>query len=129
MNETVLLYNFSGTPAGQKLKPILLKLRLKVRVVKPEEYLEPIGHLAGLKTIPGNGSHYEGGPLPEPMLLMKGFTEPLLDAFLLALRKQKLVIPLKAVLTEQNAVWNSLTLYEELKKEHTLMTTGQNRNS
>ena len=121
MNEMVLLYNFSGTPAGQKLKPILLKLRLRVRIVKPEEYLKPIGHLAGLKTIPGNESRYDGEPLPEPMLLMKGFTEPLLDTFLMALRKQKLVIPLKAVLTEQNAAWDSLTLYNELKKEHELM--------
>lgn len=121
MNETVLLYNFSGTPAGQKLKPILLKLRLKVRIVKPEEYLKPIGHLAGLKTVPGNELHYDGAPLPEPMLLMKGFSEPLLDTFLMALRKQKLVIPLKAVLTEQNAAWDSITLYNELKKEHELM--------
>ena len=121
MNETVLLYNFSGTPAGQKLKPILLKLRLKVRIVKPEEYLKPIGHLAGLKTVPGNELHYDGAPLPEPMLLMKGFSEPLLDTFLMALRKQKLVIPLTAVLTEQNAAWDSITLYNELKKEHELM--------
>ena len=49
--ETVLLYNFSGTEAGQKLKSILLKMRVRIRLVEPESYLEPVGFLAGIKGI------------------------------------------------------------------------------
>ena len=37
------------------------------------------------------------------------------------LRKEKIQIPLKAVLTPTNRHWNSLELYAEIKKEHEQM--------
>lgn len=46
--ETVLLYNIAGTPLASGLKPILLKMKIRVRVVTPDQYLQPIGLLAGL---------------------------------------------------------------------------------
>ena len=57
------------------------------------------------------------------MMVMCGFTGELLDILLFQMRKQGVgKIPLKAVLTDFNQHWNSLMLYEELKKEHEAMT-------
>ena len=123
MTATVLLYNLSGTEAGKKLKNILLKMRVRIRLVEPESYLEPIGHLAGLKDAKVSGQKYEGPGFSEQMMVMCGFTGELLDILLFQMRKQGVgKIPLKAVLTDFNQHLNSLMLYEELKKEHEAMT-------
>ena len=47
--------------------------------------------------------------------------ETMLDKALFLMRKEKVQIGLKAVLTETNQEWNSLELYEEIKKEHEYM--------
>ena len=121
--ETVLLYNFSGTEAGQKLKSILLKMRVRIRLVEPESYLEPVGFLAGIKGIDSSGLTYSETPFPEQMLIMRGFTGSRIDELLRELKKHRLPpIPLKAVVTENNQYWNSLQLREELIKEHEAMT-------
>lgn len=130
--ETVLLYNIAGTPLASGLKPVLLKMKLRVRVITPEQYFLPIGELAGLQnsdTVSGSAhtsSFSEDGEafeaFQEPMIVMSGFTSHRLNQFLLELRKKKLPpIPLKAVLTEHNRHWNSLTLFHELKAEHQAM--------
>lgn len=47
--ETVLLYQIKGTKTAVLLKPVLLKLGIRVRIVEPEQYLQSIGFLAGNK--------------------------------------------------------------------------------
>ena len=47
--ETVLLYQIKGTKTAALLKPVLLKLGIRVRIVEPEQYLQSIGFLAGNK--------------------------------------------------------------------------------
>ncbi len=45
-----------------------------------------------------------------------------LDQFLNAMRKQKIPkINLKAMLTEHNVKWDSMTLHDELAREHEAM--------
>lgn len=105
--ETVLLYNIAGTPLAAGLKPILLKMKLRVRVVSPEQYLQPIGYLAGLRDFEESPDKYvpkeSSETILEPMMVMSGFTNRRLDQLLLEMRKKKLPpIPLKAVVTEQN---------------------------
>ena len=55
------------------------------------------------------------------MLVMDPAGETMLDKALFLMRKEKVQIGLKAVLTETNQEWNSLELYEEIKKEHEYM--------
>ena len=56
------------------------------------------------------------------MLILKGFTDGMLDSFLHGFRKMKIQpVALKAVLTEANCGWNSLELHDELVKEHESM--------
>ena len=57
------------------------------------------------------------GPLTEPLLVMAGFDEKLLDRFLAAMRSEQLSISMKAVLTENNANWNALQLAGHIDQE------------
>ena len=44
-----------------------------------------------------------------------------LDALLTDLRRSRVLIPLKAVVTEDNAAWSSIKLHDELFREHEAM--------
>lgn len=120
--ETVLLYNIAQTPLASGLKPILLKMKVRIRVISPEQYDQPLGVLAGLPGFQELDNVYEGDGFSEPMIVLCGFTDQRLDQFLRELRKKKLPpIPLKAILTPHNQNWDSITLYQELKSEHEAM--------
>ena len=104
------------------LKPVLLKLGIRVRIVEPEQYLQSIGFLAGNKAFAESPEAYDGAGFDEPMMVMAGFSERKLDLFLTEMRRKKVPpIALKAIVTTQNQAWNSLQLYRELKEEHEKM--------
>ena len=59
----------------------------------------------------------------DEMAIMAGFSSAQIDAFIHALRKKGVGrIDYKAVLTPYNMKWDSVQLYEEIKKEHKMMT-------
>ena len=58
--ETVLLYQIKGTKTAALLKPVLLKLGIRVRIVEPEQYLQSIGFLAGNKAFAESPEAYDG---------------------------------------------------------------------
>lgn len=118
---SVLLYNMAGTKRGRELKFILVQLGAKIKNVEKEEYLKPIGEL--LKITPATETvNYEGEGFSEEMLVMDGFTGKQIDELSMRMRKNKMErIDLKAVVTETNQSWNSIELYEEIKKEHEQM--------
>ena len=62
--------------------------------------------------------------LQEEMLVLCNFSEARLDALLQGMRRSGIRIALKAMLTESNAGWTFLQLYEELLKEHAIMTNA-----
>ena len=98
--ETVLLYNFSGTETGRKLKSVLLKMHVRIKLVEPEQYLEPIGFLAGIKAIPETKETYTGEGFSDQMLIMRGFTGNRINELLYLIKKSGIPpIPLKAVIT------------------------------
>ena len=109
----VLMYNCSGDKFS-KLKQIFAMLRLRMRAVEPDRYHIPLGELAQ-----GNGEPGEmGEPLPEPLLVFCGLPQALFHQVLEVIRVAKLPpIPLKAVLTDTNRVWDTRQLYAELLKE------------
>lgn len=118
----VLLYNLDNSERGRKIKFILIRMGVRIKNVKKEDYLKPIGALAGLAGVEAGGSVYDGPGFTEEMLVMKGFTGTQIDDMILRFRKEKLEkINLKAVITETNKTWDSITLYENLKEEHEQM--------
>jgi len=130
--ELVLLYNIEGDKA-RKLKMIFVQNGMKIRTVAEEEYGLPMGVLTGVLTEEEAANPPEDIEWPdvtdesgitEEMLVLKGIFGKRLDILLAAMRRMKVVIPLKAVVTETNAYWNSLQLYHEIKKEHEVMTSG-----
>lgn len=123
MVPTVLLYNFEPERARQ-VKALCLPLRLRVRMVAPEEYTLTLGNLLDGKE-PGEPGE-PGETFSDEMLVMAGLPAPLMNRFLAAFRRKKLrPVALKAVITSTNIQWDSLTLYRELSAEDAAMRRGE----
>lgn len=123
MRETVLLYNFKDAERARKLKMALMPLGFRIKAVMKEDYLKPLGFLAGVKDMEDNGAVYEGEEFEDEMMIMAGFTSARVDVLLSALRKKGVGrINYKAVLTETNKNWDSVSLFKEIKREHEYMT-------
>ena len=115
MTQLILAYNFPAKHLA-KLRMAAMKLGVKVRPVEKREYLQSLGSFAG--SLGTFESVYDGENFPELMLVLCGFSQPMVNAFLSLLKASRLpAVPLKAVLTETNQGWNSLELHEELQKE------------
>ena len=111
---TVLMYNCSA-PGFSKLRQIFAMLKLRMRVVNPNQYDIPLIELAQGKGEP-NEALTEA--IPESMLVFCGVNGALCAQVLEVIRLTKLPpIPLKAILTEDNKDWNTIQLHEELLKE------------
>lgn len=122
MQPMILAYRL---PAKQlsRLRMLAMKAGARVRVVEKREYLDPIGSFCAIAG--AFDSMYDGEDLTEPMLVLAQFQDAKLSAFLQAMRASTLQpIALKAVLTETNAQWNSLELYEALREERDAMQQG-----
>ena len=119
----ILIYNMDN-PRKLKLMFICSQLKLRMISVPKADYNQPIGALVGMhRRVPGE---YTGDGFPEEMLVMVNFSNPLLNAFLGALRQNRLPgIALKAVLTPSNSEWDSVKLHDELLQEHLRMHGGK----
>lgn len=123
MKERVLIYNFTDQERARKLKMVLLPMGVKIRNVKTKEFLKPVGVLAGVKGLEDKDVEYEGEGFTDEMVVMAGFSSDKVDEFLYLLKKHGVgKINYKAILTDTNQHWNSIVLYEEIKKEHEKMS-------
>lgn len=123
MKQLILSYNLPAKHLA-KLRMAAMKLGVRVRPVEKREYLQSLGSFTGL--LGTFESVYDGENFPEPMLVLCGFSQPMVNTFLTLLKATRLPpVPLKAVLTETNQGWNSLELHDELKQEHEAMTAGK----
>lgn len=101
---------------------ICMSLRIRVRMIKKEEYLQPIGVLAGMKEAQESTVAYEGNELADEMMVFAGVTGSHLDQILFMMRKKGMKrIDYKAVLTDTNGEWTVPELFAELEKEHAAM--------
>ena len=99
--------------------------------MEKEEYLLPVGEVAEGRT--AESINEEAGvetketeaAFQDEMLLMCPENERMLDQALQRMRKEKVQVPLKAVLTEINKNWTSVALHDEILREHEKMTGGR----
>ena len=127
MKETVLLYNFTGGDRGLKLKQALLPLGFKLKAVEKKDFNKPVGLLAGVNGMEEyEDTEYDGPGFEEEMAVLANLSSGRVDAFIKALRKTGVgKINYKAVLTDTNKNWDSVKLFEEIKKEHEEMNRVQ----
>ena len=76
MRETVLLFNIKDKKRAQELQMICMSLRIRVRLIKKEEYFQTVGVLAGMKEASETDRIYEGEELADEMMVFAGCNEP-----------------------------------------------------
>ena len=114
----LLLYNLENEK-GKQIEKICSSLHIGILHVKPEEYLEQIGSLAGYPGFTKKGTPLSQAVLTDEMILFCEFIPKEIYSMLDAFRKANIVsVDLKASLTQHNVHWNSLQLYQELLGEH-----------
>lgn len=113
--EKILAFHLSDTEL-RELKRCTGALNMRVEVIAPEDYLQTLGSLAKNRKNALTAAYT--GELPqESLLVFCDFTEKRMDKLLLSLRKNRLLIDYKAVLTPTNSQWNVLRLLLELRAE------------
>ena len=94
-------------------------MRIRFKAVLREDYLEPVGAIAGIKGIERKGLRFEGQAFADEMMVFKGFSDKALRGFLDRYRQAGIgKVDLKAGLTPYNIGWNSFELHDELMREH-----------
>lgn len=118
----ILIYNLSP-PLDAKLKMLCRKMNISGRTVEKSEYGYPLGVLLGLseKAEPAQGEDFD-----DSMLYIAGLRGGMLNLFIDQLRRNKIIIPLKAVQTETNVGFTSYELHRELCAEREAIARGMN---
>ena len=120
-----LLCYFPG-PADQMLSAVrraALPLKLRLRTAEPEQTGQSVGFLLGRKGFEAREG--EAPAVPEPILVLDGFTGPRMDALLRALARAKVPRTVfKAAVTAHNVDWTLYELWEELQKEREALERG-----
>ena len=137
MRSIMLCYNLKGTKKGRKIGMLGSFLGFRVKYVEKEEYSKTIGVLTGLKeevaeeasveetSGTDNAKNEEMTDFEEEMIVMLLADNQTLDKLLFQMRKEKVHIPLKAIVTAKNQNWTSTALYKEVKREHESMTKAE----
>ena len=81
------MINFEDQKQLRELKMILFTLKIRMKKVEKEDYLQQIGYLAGIKEMEGIEAVYEGEELEKEMMVFAGISNQRLDQILLMMRK------------------------------------------
>lgn len=137
MKSIMLCYNLKGTKKGRKIGMLGSFLGFRVKYVEKEEYSKTIGVLTGLKeevaeeasreetSGTDNEKNEEITDFEEEMLVMLLADNRILDKLLFQMKKEKVQVPLKAIVTAKNQNWTSTALYSKIKREHESMTKAE----
>ena len=120
---TILIYNLTDRKRKNKIQAFCGMHGIRVKSVSKDDYSRPIRTLFEASPEVQNDDNKDE-PLEsfgDEMLVMCQLGRQM-DLLLNYLRKEKVRIPLKAVLTPVNQEWNSVRLYQEIKSEHEQMS-------
>ena len=115
---TVLLYNFTDPERRGRVRFCLFRLGLSCVEVPPERQGDPLGLLLGL---PGYAPGEAVEPFSGEMLVMHALSREQFGSLLEELRRSRVPVALKAVVTDTNIAWSSAQLHRELAAEHAAM--------
>lgn len=126
MKKTLLLFNFTDKSQLSKLNKAAIINGFRTILVDKENYLQPLGCLAGIKEISAAEEKYTGEDFKKEMLVFVNITNSDLNLILSSMKKQGVKkIDYKAVLTPVNISWTAVKLYGELAAEHKAMTKNR----
>ena len=128
MKSIMLCYNLKGTKKGRKIGMLGSFLGFRVKYVEKEEYSKTIGVLTGLKEeVAEEASREEtaGADNEKNEEITDLADNRILDKLLFQMKKEKVQVPLKAIVTAKNQNWTSTALYSEIKREHESMTKAE----
>lgn len=119
----LLCYNLQGEKAG-KVKLLAMRLMIRVRPVQAEEYGQTLAALCGYE--PALEPQPASEPFIDEMLVLGNFSTELINQFLIGFRQAMIpAVNLKAILTETNMAWNSVTLHGQLVEEHEALSKNR----
>lgn len=118
---TILYYDHGNSEKRTVVEQALLPLGIALVPIAPPQFLQTVGHLAGVKGFPSKkSSPLEIPPeISQELMVMCNFTEETLDMLLGAMKSGMVPrVALKAMLTAQNCFWTFAQLFQELYEEH-----------
>ncbi len=116
----VLLFHIPQEKA-ETIGKILNGMGATAVAVSADQENAPLGLLSGAEdwnNVALMAGFTPAAPIDDEMLLIAGFEGQALDVLLAELRRWNVRVNYKAILTEQNAVWNAGQLFGQLKEEH-----------
>ena len=117
---TLLLFNMAPQKRAA-LQVIALRCGCRMQAVPAERHGASLAQL-----LSGEAAEIAPAePFTGELLVMAGLNERQLDTVLTELRRRKVHIPLKAVVTPTNAEWTAGELYNELCRERDAIAQGR----
>ena len=124
MHEAVLLINFKDQKKLRMIQGVLMANKIKMKKVSKEEYAQSVGYLLGMNELYIEDAVYEGDEFEKEMMVFAGFSNSRLNQVLNMMYKKKISkTDYKAMLTQTNAPWPVIDLYNELAEEHARMNS------
>ncbi|MBE6989852.1 MAG: DUF3783 domain-containing protein [Ruminococcaceae bacterium] len=117
---TLLLFNVAARKHAA-LQVIALRCGCRVQPVRPQQYGTALRQILSGETADSAPAQ----PFAEELLVMDGLSERQMDMVLTELRRRRVPIALKAVVTPTNASWTPQALYEELCREREAFAAGR----
>ncbi len=113
----ILLFHVEPLKAAH-IESLCEAFNIRVSRIKPAEYSQKLGYLAGMPGFLKDSPAYTGPEFPSEMMVFSSMDETL-DQFLSQYREAGIPsIGLKAVITPHNISWSAADLYKELFIEH-----------
>ena len=116
----ILIYNLSPKKDSE-LKMLCRKMNLSAQTVDKSDFSMTLESLLGFSD---EKTRREGEDFDGEMLYIAGLQGGMLNLFLDQLRRKKLTVPLKAVMTQSNLSFTSCELYKELCAEREAIAKG-----
>ena len=114
----VLIFNFPEDERTAEIRSFLDARGILARTIAPSDQRQTLGFLLGLPGSESRQAQLFSPRFSDEMLVMSGFSQADLDAFLKFFRSAGLKrVELKAILTPTNASWDAFTLHRHLSQE------------
>ena len=124
MEQLLCYFPDRSDPMLAAVRRAALPLKVRLRAAAPEQAGQKLGYLLGRKSFEEQTG--DAPVLPDPILVLDGFTGARMDALLRALARARVPRTVfKAAVTATNVDWTLYALWQELKKEREALERGE----